>query len=223
MDQCCKVRKIVEGYDLQHGVDGVTYEEYLLDRWRGDGEYTATGLRPLADSLNKKVLKTVYNRRGRNTLGNRVEADYEALTDGEDDRAVVDDLDADGIDAGQLRSDFVSATTLYRHFTDCLGASKSADTDDGSTPTDWEVEKVAYARDLVRRNVGESLTSLANKDRLPGARDAEIKTEIVLGCPVCATQVSFLRALDRGYVCADHLGRAPDRPADDTAASSDTG
>lgn len=202
MDACCKVGEAIETYDLQHGVEGVGLESYLLARWLGEDDYTATGLRPLTDWFNRKLLKTVYNEHGRNALDTRVASDYEALSGGEATIAILDDLDADGIDGEQLQSDFVSSTTLYRHFTNCLGVTK--DDDSSGSDTDWEREKIDYARDVVVTNVEESLRSLENKGRLSRGSEATIKTEIVLGCPDCATQVSVGRAIERGYICADH-------------------
>jgi len=216
MNACCKVGRVIAAYDLQHGVAETELETYLLARWLGRGEYTATGLRPLKDWLNRKLLKTVYNEHGRNALDTRVAADYEALTDAEDSFALLDDLAADGIDGEQLTSDFVSTATLYRHFTNCLDATKSDD--ESETESNWEAEKVEYARDIVRQNVAESLRSLENKGRLPRGSEAEIKTEIVLGCPECATQVSIGRAIERGYVCEQHTAE----PAAERSTTADS-
>jgi len=204
MDHCCKVGRLSAEYTLQHGVEGRSFDRYLVDRWLGRRDYTATGLRPLSKALNHKLLKTVYNEHGRNTLETRVKSDYEVLADGDESSVLIDDLDSDGIDGRKLRREFVSATTLYRHFTDCLDESKSDGDATDDSESDWESDKVDYARDILRRNVSESLRSMANKGRLPEADTAQIKTEVILGCPKCATQVSFRRAVDRGYVCAEH-------------------
>jgi len=204
MDACCKVGAVTDRYGLEHGVEGMDLEAYLLARWRGDEEYAATGLRPLSDWFNRKVLKTVYNEHGRNALDTRVQSDYQALSDDDSSVALRDDLAADGIDGERLQSDFVSATTLYRHFTNCLGVTKSDERSESGAESTWEQEKIAYARDIVRTNAEESLRSLENKGRLPRGSEATIKTEIVLGCPECGTQVSVERAIERGYICADH-------------------
>jgi len=205
MDHCCKVGKVLTRYDLEHGIGDGDVEQHLLARWRGEGKYSETGLRPLKDWLNKQLLKSVYTEYDRSTLGNRIDADYDALSGAEPDFALLDDLEMSGIDGKQLRADFLSTTTLYRHFTSCLSATKSTQPSDSLGESAWEAEKVDYATEIVERNVEESLRSLENKDRLPEASRAEIKTEIVLGCPECATQVSFERAVGRGYVCGDHM------------------
>lgn len=222
MDHCCKVGTVLARYGLDHGVGDGDVEQYLLARWLGRGEYSATGLRPLKDWFNKQLLKAVYTENDRRTLGNRIDADYDALTGEEPDFAVLDDLEADGIDGEQLRGDFLSTATLYRHFTNCLGASKSAQGTDSDGDSAWETDKVDYARDIVERNVAESLQSLDNKDRVPGASRAEVKTEIVLGCPDCGTQVSFERAVGRGYVCQEHMGgEVPAAPGDGSVQTGD--
>jgi hypothetical protein len=192
-------------YDLEHGIGDGDIEQHLLARWRGEGKYSETGLRPLKDWLNKQLLKSVYTEHDRSTLGNRIDADYDALSDDDTDFALLDDLEMNGIDGKQLQADFLSTTTLYRHFTNCLAATKSTQSSDSPGESAWEAEKVEYATDIVERNVEESLRSLENKDRVPEASRAKVKTEIVLGCPDCATQVSFERAVGRGYVCQDHM------------------
>lgn len=214
MDACCKVGRVIADHGLQHGREGTTLEEYLLSRWLGRDSYASTGLRPLTDWLNRKLMKAVYSAHDRNALENRIESDYETLTGDGSDFALMDDLDADGIDGSDLKSDFVSTTTLYRHFTDCLDTSKPTAASESETPSNWEAEKVDYARDIVRTNVEESLRSLENKGKLPRGSEAEIKTDIILGCPDCTTQVSLARALDRGYVCPDHMGdETTERPS----------
>lgn len=215
MDHCCKVGRLIAEYDLKHRVRDTDIDDYLLSRWLGQDEYTTTGLRPLKDWFNQQLLKRVYNDQDRSTLETRVQSDYEALTGDETDLAVLDDLRADEIDGDQLQSDFVSTATLYRHFTKCLDESKS--NNEPQENSKWEEEKIEYAKDIVQTNVEESLHSLENKGRLSRGSQAEIKTEIVLGCPECPTQASFDRALQRGYVCQKHMDEevAVSGPADD--------
>lgn len=214
MEHCCKVGKLISTYDLRDVVADTDVEDYLLSRWLGRGDYATTGLRPLTDWFNQQLMKSVYNDHDRKTLETRIESDYEALDGEETDFALLDDLRADGIDGEQLQSDFVSTTTLYRHFTNCLDVSKS--TDPPHDNANWEEEKVDYAKDILRTNVEESLQSLENKGQLPQGSNAEITTDIVLGCPDCPTQISFERALQRGYVCQEHMQAAETARNDDT-------
>jgi hypothetical protein len=207
MDDCCKVGEIGAKYSLERGVVGDGVDQTLVARWLGDGDYAETGLRPLTDWFNRKVLKTVYNEHGRNALETRVRSDYEVLTDGDRDErlALVDDLATDGIDGEQLRDDFISAPTLYRHFTNCLDVEKTESDEENGGASNWEEERVAYVKQSVRRNTQDALQSLENKDRLPHASDAQIEAQVILGCPVCGTTVRFERALERGYVCEEHM------------------
>lgn len=212
MDTCCKVGRLIEGYSLDQSIGGQPLDEYLLARWLGRDDYTSTGLRPLKDWFNKRLLKREYTENGRPISDSRIASDYDALAGDETDLALLDTLTAEGIDGEQLQADFVSTATLYRHFTQCLEASKS----DASSQSDsnWESDKIDFAKGVVESNVRDSLRALENKGALPRGTDAEIKTEIVLGCPECSTQVGVERAIERGYICATHTDRASDEQTD---------
>lgn len=201
MDGCCKVGELIEEYRLRGGVSGHGIEEYLIARWLGREEYTATGLRPLKDWFNRRIIKRVYTEHGRSTLDSRVESEYETLTGDSPAVALIDDLEADGIDGTELQSDFVSTATLYRHFTQCLAVSKS---NPASSDSNWETDKLRYTEDVAESNIRDSLRSLANKGQLPLGKRADISLEIVLGCPECSTRVSINRAIERGYICEAH-------------------
>lgn len=201
---CCKVGDLIEQYDIESASRSGDVNDYLIQRWIGRGDYTPTGLRPLKDWLNKQALKSVYTDSNRDTYDARIESEYEAITGDNIDIAIVEDLDADGIDPDELRSNLISTATVYRHLTNCLEVSKS---DKSETSTDeWERDKLEYAKTVVEQSAKQSLSSLDNKGKVPGASRATITTEVVLGCPECNTQVGFERALARGYICQDHMG-----------------
>ncbi|MFC5368927.1 rod-determining factor RdfA [Salinirubrum litoreum] len=213
-DYCCKVDRVVDEYDLRapRQFDG-DHDEYLVAKWTGTGRQEPTGVRPLTAWLNKQILRTVYRRHDRSDTDVRIDAEYEAVV-GDDvaaheRAAVVADLEADGIDPEVLASDCIGKSTLDRHLKTCLEASKAATS--GATDGRWEDDAVAYARSSFQDRVETALASLDDDDRLPGAADAELTTPILLGCPQCATRVKLDTALDRGYVCADHLGASPDQ------------
>jgi len=208
MDACCKVGRLIEEYDLEQSIGGQPLNDYLVARWLGHNDYTATGLRPLKDWLNKRLLKRVYTDNGLTAPDSRLASDYDALSADEPDLALLDTLAAEGIDGEQLQSDFVSTATLYRHFTQCLEASKSDDADESTS--DWESDKIDFTKGVVVSNVRDSLRALENKGRLPRGSEADIKTEIVLGCPDCSTQVGVERAIERGYVCETHMSGPAD-------------
>lgn len=206
---CCKVDRIVDEYDLRapSRFDG-DHDAYLVARWTGTDRLEPTGVRPLTEWLNKRVFRAVYRRHDRSDTDVRVDAEYEAVV-GDDvpahERAdVVADLEADGIDPESLVGDCVGKSTLDRHLKNCLDASK-ADPSEASDG-DWEADGVEYARSVFQNRVERALDSLDGKDRLPGAGDAVLETPVLLACPHCPTRVRLDTALDRGYVCADHLG-----------------
>jgi len=201
---CCKVGNLIEEYDIESASRSGDVNDYLIQRWIGRGDYTPTGLRPLKDWLNKQALKSVYTNSNRDTYDARIESEYEAIIGDNVDIAIVENLDADGIDPDELRSNLISTATVYRHLTNCLEVSKS---DESETSTDeWERDKFEYAKTVVEQSAQQSLSSLDSKGKVPGASRATITTEVVLGCPECNTQVGFERALARGYICQDHMG-----------------
>lgn len=205
MENCCKVQTLVERYSIKSTDNDSGVDDYLIKRWVGRGDYTPTGLRPLKDWLNKQALKSVYMNSSRDTFDARIESEYEAITGEEVDVAIIEDLLADGIDPEDIRSDLISTATLYRHLTNCLEVSKSEESKNSTT--EWEQDKLEYAKSVVDQSVQQSLSSLENKGKIPRATQATITTEVVLGCPECNTQVGFERALARGYICQDHMGK----------------
>lgn len=200
---CCKVGGLIEKYDIDSTSRDANVQDYLIQRWLGQGEYTPTGLRPLKDWLNKQALKKVYTNNNRDTFDSRIDSEYEAITAKDPDEAILDDLSADGIEHEKLRSDFISTATLYRHLTTCLEVNKASTSENSST--EWERDKLEYAKTVVEQSLAESLQSLENKRKIPGASQAGITTQVVLSCPDCNTQVGFERALARGYICQDHM------------------
>lgn len=217
---CCKVGDALDRYSLERAVAGGDVDDYLVARWRGEGEYRETGVRPLAAWFNRNILKSVYAAHGRTATTPRLESEHEALVGDDDIRRgeVLDDLRADGIDGEAVVADFVSPSTLYRHLRDCLSATKpgGAEREDGTGPT-WERDAIAHVREAVRGTAEEAVRSLDAKGRIAGADGADVDVEVVLSCPDCSTKIRLAAGLERGYVCREHLGGpddAPDAPAD---------
>lgn len=204
----CKVERVVEGYDLDVASDRYgSVDEYLQARWTGADGRSADGYRTLAEWFNKRLLKHVYDEHARETVGLRVDSDYDALT-GDDDlvrREVVDDLRADGIDGSALRDDMVSWSTLRHHLKGCLDGEKPT----GVASSDWERESVRIARERTAEKVEEALRSLASKGDLPDADRSEVAVQVQLSCPDCPVRVPLERALARGFVCDEHGGAGP--------------
>ena len=200
----CKVERVVEAYDLEAARGGYdSVDGYLEARWTGADGRGPEGYRPLAEWLNKRLLKRVYDDHGRETVGVRLDAEYAALT-GDDElrrEEVAADLRADGIDAEALLEDMVSWSTLRHHLQGCLDAEKPRP----EGRTDWETESVRIATEQAAEKVAEALRSLEAKGDLPNADRAEVSVQVQLSCPVCPVRVSLTEAVRRGYVCPDHL------------------
>ncbi|RXK47958.1 rod-determining factor RdfA [Halorientalis pallida] len=211
-DAGCKVDRVIETYGLT-SADPVfdSIDEGLLSRWTGAGERSAVGYRSLTEWFNKRLLKTVYDDYGRDTLGATVDRDYEVL-EGDDELVtaeLAESLRADGIDADELRGALVSWGTMRTHLQDCLDGQKEPQT----ATTDWEVESVRKAMGVTESKVESALSALAQKERLAGGGTADIEVQVQLGCDSCPTRVPFDVALERGYVCETHHARSLSRDA----------
>lgn len=199
----CKVDFVVDRHDLSAPKSGYSsIDEYLVARWTGtEGE--SEGYKQLTEWFNKRLLKRIYERNGRETLGIRIHSEYEALT-GDDEivrEEVIDDLSSDGIAAESLVDDMVSWSTMRRHLQDCLEAEKTTP----PSRTDWELESIDIARERTEEKTIAALRSLANKKQLPDADRANVTVQIKLSCPECPTRIPLQDALARGYVCKDHF------------------
>jgi DNA-binding transcriptional ArsR family regulator len=200
----CKVDRVVEEYGLDPArADYDSVDGYLRARWTGSDGRSADGYRTLARWFNKRLLKHVYDTHGRETVGVRVDSEYDALTgdDGLAREEVLEDLRADGIDAAAVVDDMVSWSTLRHHLNDCLDAEKATTT----ATTDWERESVRIAQERTAEKVAEALRSLESKGDLPSADRAEVAVQVQLSCPECPVRVSLSEAVSRGYICRDHL------------------
>jgi hypothetical protein len=198
----CKVDRVTTTFDVAAtaGFDDVDAE--LLARWRGEGDRTPQGYRPLTEWFNTRLLKRVYDVNGRETVGTRLESDYEALA-GDDEllrEEVKDDLRADGIDADAVVDGMVSWSTMRHHLTGCLDAEKEA-----GDPSDWEPRSVDIALDRAEEKLSDAVRALAGKGRLAGGDAATASVEAYLSCPECGVRRRFADALAQGAVCETHF------------------
>lgn len=200
----CKVDTLIEEYELDAAEARYdSTDERLLARWTGADGGSAEGYRPLTGWFNRRLLRALYERHGRETLGVRVESDYEVLV-GDDDLAreeLIDDLAADGIDAEAYLDDTVSWSTVRRHLNECLDGEKPRERSNSG----WERKSVRIAREHAAEKVGEAVSSLASRGDLPGGGEAEVDVVVRVSCPVCHVRIPLSDALARGYICADHL------------------
>jgi len=214
-DRECKVDRVIERY----GLDGADprhgdIHDGLLARWTGGEGHAGSGYRTLTTWFNERLLRRVYDDHGRDVLGGRVEHDLTALT-GDDDlrRAEIEEsLEADGIDAGGVRSDLVSWGTMRTHLKECLDGTKDDDGGD-RTGSDWERESIAMARSFAAEKVEAALSALSSKGELDGIETASVAVQVRVACDDCPTRVPLDVALDRGYVCERH-GRSAGESGD---------
>ncbi|MFB6180106.1 MAG: rod-determining factor RdfA [Halorientalis sp.] len=200
----CKVDRTIDRYELSPpGGQFETLDAYLVARWTGETGGESVGYKGLTDWFNKRLLKHVYERHGRSTLGTRLDSEYDALTGDKEllRGEVVDDLAADGIDAETVQRDMVSWSTMRRHLKECLDAEKQT----REATSDWEVQSVEIAKDRLETKTGEALRSLDSKDKLPEATKAAVDIQVKLSCPECPTRVPLEDALNRGYICETHF------------------
>lgn len=200
----CKVDIVTERYDLdEYEALYDSVDDRLLSRWTGEHGSSADGYRTLTEWFNRRLLRVVYDEHGRDTTGTRVESDYAVLT-GENEllRAEVkDDLRASGIDPEQLLRDMISWSTMRQHLNACLDGEKEV----GGAASDWEQRSVDIASKIVESKVEEALSSLDSSGTLPEGSRANVGVQILLSCPDCQTRIPFEDAIDRGYVCKDHV------------------
>lgn len=202
-DDTCKVDEVIDRYDLATADPRYeTLNEGLVRRWVGADEQEPLGYRPLTEWFHKRLVRRVYDDHGRDTLGDRVEHDYRALTSDDElvREEILESLAADGIDGRALRVDLVSWGTMRTHLQECLEATKETDT----AESDWERETVGMARSFATEKVESALSSLESKGKIAGIENASVTVQVQLDCKHCPTRVPFQVALDRGYVCADH-------------------
>ncbi|OLZ39362.1 hypothetical protein A6E15_18465 [Natrinema saccharevitans] len=202
-DPGCKVDAAVERYGLESADPRYeSIDEGLLARWKGLDDRAPMGYRSLTEWFNKRLLKQVYDEHGRDSLGARVDSDYEALrSDGELVREeMIESLSADGIDGDQVLEDMVSYGTMRNHLQECLGGDKSPQT----AETEWERESIEVAREVTREKAERALSSLESKGQIEGVESSSIAVQIQLSCESCPTRIPFEVAVEQGYVCEKH-------------------
>ncbi len=201
MDKQCKVGRVATRREL-HVPQYDSLDAALCARWKGEDGHAEHGYRTVTDWFNKRVLYTAYDRAGRETLGNRITADYETLQ-GDDELAkaeLKEALRAAGINVDSLLEDMVSWGTMRSHLTDCLNEEKNQT----ESETDWELNTIAKAREVTAEKTENALSSLSNKGRIDSVETIAVDVGIQLRCTECPTVIPLEHALEQGYVCKTH-------------------
>jgi hypothetical protein len=219
-EACCKMGRLISEYDLTPpALVAGNLDSYLEVRWKGLGQHEPVGFRQLAEWFNKLLLRAIYSEHGREVLDTNLNAEYDTLTSSETDvgeRAeLISDLKEDGIDGEAVTDEFVSKSTVRRHLKNCLNAGEKRTESAGHG--NWVGDRVQMSRDQFQKYLQTPLNHLDRSGRLPGASDADLSTPIILTCPHCPTRARLTEALERGYICEDHFGRADNADAETDA------
>ncbi|MFT4890633.1 MAG: hypothetical protein ACI9YT_001551 [Halobacteriales archaeon] len=196
----CKVDLLVDKYDI--AAPASVYDDvddYLLARWLGGGDRTPDGYGTLTEWFNKRLMKRIYEKHGRETMGVRLDSEYDALT-GDDDVVrgeVRDDIATDGIDPGRLQEAFVSRSTMRRHLTECLDGTKETNTG----TSNWEKESIDLATAQARRRITKALQSLASKNEFPDLDSVDVEVTVHVSCTDDPYQVPIGEALESNFDC----------------------
>lgn len=199
----CKVDFVVDQYNLDAiEVQYSTIDDHLYARWTGENGRPEDGYRTLTEWFNKRILKRVYDQQGRKGFASRLDTDYEILI-GDDEllrEDLKDELRSEGIDADRLVRSFISWGSMRTHLQDCLDGEKST----VEAETDWEVESINIATDIVAEKAEQAIGSLSSKGKLSRGDEAEIEIQVQLSCPDCPTRIPLQEALERGFICKEH-------------------
>lgn len=203
----CKVDIIIDRYSLDDVLTRhVSVDERLLTRWTGSDGNQSDGYRTLTDWFNKQLLRVIYSQNDRESSERQIDIEYDILKEGDEleIEELTDELRANDINPRKIKQNMISWSTMRDHLQDCLSGNKAQ----RDSQTEWEQNSVSIAKNVTRTKVNKALRSLDSKEELPGGTDASIETQILLSCPQCLTRVPFEDALQRGFICEDHLGTA---------------
>ena len=189
--QRTKVERLIE----QHGLDDMGEE---LERyWSGTG-VERRSLRALGDHFNEQMLRSAMSAAGLNPLDGEAANVYRLLTDDDvtsgERTDVKRQLEREGVDVEQLRTDFVSHQAIHTYLRSVRGVSLE---DDGEAP-------VAKATDVVRQlnartqAVSEStVESLVSKGEVT-IGEHTVTSRVQVTCQDCNSQYDLVRFLRRG-------------------------
>ena len=190
----CKVGRVAAA----HGLAGV-HEEFQR-RWGADGD---ASVRDLAESFNRRVLRSGVERSGRTPLDGEIGNLYRLLTDDDVDAGnrtqARERLRRDGVPVEEIEDRFVSHQTVYRHLVDCLGVTRDPAHEDADS-------RVAAWRDRVRsletrlvRVTERGVTQLRETDSVD-VGSFEVYVDVNVACEDCGGFYTVEEFLD-GRAC----------------------
>ena len=187
---CCKVGTIAETFELSD------LDATLRERWTAGED--RSGVRELADYVNTRFLRSALQGGHEGTLEGEAENYYRLLTDDEVSRGVRTEargrLRDRGVDVEALEERFVSHQTVYRHLTDCLGASRSPPSTDAATAVR---EGVGTVRALQRRTEAVTTSIFERLDRggHVDVGELDVLVDVIVSCRACGQQFPLSQSL----------------------------
>jgi len=228
----CKVDDLIEEYGLTApGSDYDSIDDYLAQRWTGSDGRSPEGYKKLTDWFNKRVLKAIYEKHGRSTVSIHLDREYNVIVNEDNIQRteLAADLEGDGMDIDELKKTLVSHGTIRSHFKNCLEVEKDTQASTKSSSNSRE-KAIASAKRMASSKTQDILPDLTETGVVPHADEAIIDVEIRLKCPECDTRVPIEDAIQRGYICKEHMADSqitdsPDNPTTDSSdnAESDGG
>ncbi|WP_435346476.1 rod-determining factor RdfA [Haloarchaeobius sp. HRN-SO-5] len=192
-DECtCKVGRLGDRYDLED------LDARLAEEWRTD-----KSVRRLTEEVNKDAIGAALTAANVGQIEWSRTPVYEALrTDELSETETIEierELERAGVDVDELSSDLVSHQSVYRHLTECLGASKT----DTVTPEERKqnardtVYSLRQRTELVTQSTVESLRSADIAD----VGDVDVVLDLQVVCSDCGRSMDFDTAIGDGCDC----------------------
>ena len=184
--QCtCKVGDVAQRYDIED----VASE--LAALWTDEGE-NRHSLRELADYFNRQVLRTAMVDADMNPLEGETENLYRLLT--EDDSGSGNRIEAErrlefeDVPVEELRDDFVTHQTVYRHLKNCLHEEYDHEIEPEER-LERDIQQIESFQNRIRVVVEEMVRRLRDADVFPIA-SPRVSVDIRIFCEDCNTLYS---------------------------------
>ncbi|RDI69659.1 rod-determining factor RdfA [Halopelagius longus] len=188
----CKVGSVADRY----GLGDVSRELGVL--WTTDEE-DRYSLRELADHFNQRVVESAMFDAGMNPLEGEVENVYRLLTDEESSAGhrvqAENRLEFEGVSVAEVRDDFVTHQTVYRHLKNCLEAEYERETGPSSR-VERDVDRIEALRNRIRVIVDETVRRLCDAG-LFSITSPSAYVEIRILCEECGARYSPRELLER--------------------------
>lgn len=186
-----KVDRVIERY----GIEGTGDE--LERRWTGETEEQYS-LRELAHWFNRRVLAAAVEASGRSPLDGEIENTYRLLSDDDVSEGMRtqtrNQLERDGVDVDEVRSDFVSHQAIYTYLKQERGAEYKHETRDQLEKDRATINRLQSRLVAV---VDDALGRSKNTERITlGEYDVLSDTQVF--CSDCGGSYAINELFDRG-------------------------